>query len=107
AQPRTCPPLTGQGEVREMTPARKSAGRVAFVGTGPGDPGLITANAQELRAKADVSVTDPDVPSGVLALAADGAEVRPAVGESAEVAKDLAAEAKAGRLVLRRVTRSE
>jgi len=87
-----------------MTPARKSAGRVAFVGSGPGDPGLITANAQELLAKADLIVTDPDVPSGVLALAADGAEVRPAVGESAEVAKDLAAEAKAGRLVLRLVS---
>ena len=46
-----------------MTPARKSAGRVAFVGSGPGDPGLITANAQELLAKADLIVTDPDVPS--------------------------------------------
>ncbi|MGH3432592.1 MAG: uroporphyrinogen-III synthase, partial [Thermocrispum sp.] len=86
-----------------MSPARKSAGRVAFVGSGPGDPGLITANAQQLLARADLVVTDPDVPSGVLALAAQGAEVRPAVGESSEVAKDLVAEAKAGRLVLRLV----
>src|SRR5690606_30827450 len=57
-EPRPEPPRTRQGEVHEMTPARKSAGRVAFVGSGPGDPGLITANAQELLAKADLIVTD-------------------------------------------------
>jgi uroporphyrinogen III methyltransferase/synthase len=86
-----------------MSPARKSAGRVAFVGSGPGDPGLVTANAQDLLAKADLVVTDPDVPQGVLALTGESAEVRPAVGESSEVAKDLVNEAKAGRLVLRLV----
>ncbi|MQA60802.1 MAG: bifunctional uroporphyrinogen-III C-methyltransferase/uroporphyrinogen-III synthase [Actinophytocola sp.] len=86
-----------------MTPARKSTGRVAFVGSGPGDAGLITARATELLGKADLVVTDPDVPSGVLAFAGDAAEVRPAVGESSEVAKDLASEAKSGRLVLRLV----
>ena len=36
-----------------MTPARKTAGRVAFVGSGPGDAGLLTVRAQELLAKAD------------------------------------------------------
>ena len=86
-----------------MTPARKTTGRVAFVGSGPGDAGLLTVRAQELLAKAEVVVTDPDVPQAVLAMAAEGAEVRPAVGEAAEVAKDLITEAKAGRLVLRLV----
>src|SRR5438874_12185047 len=86
-----------------MTPARKTAGRVAFVGSGPGDAGLLTVRAQELLAKAEVVVTDPDVPAGVLAEASADAEVRPAVGEPGEVAKDLAGEAKTGRLVLRLV----
>lgn len=84
-----------------MTPARKTAGRVAFVGSGPGDAGLLTVRAQELLAKAEVVVTDPDVPAAVLAQASADAEVRPAVGEPGEVAKDLASEAKSGRLVLR------
>ena len=48
-------------------------------------------------------VTDPDVPDGVLALVADGAEVRPAVGEPADVAAGLVAEAIAGRSVVRLV----
>src|SRR2546421_12235909 len=86
-----------------MTPARKTAGRVAFVGSGPGDAGLLTVRAQELLAQAEVVVTDPDVPPTVLAQASADAEARPAVGEPGEVAKDLATEAKAGRLVLRLV----
>ncbi|WP_298179837.1 bifunctional uroporphyrinogen-III C-methyltransferase/uroporphyrinogen-III synthase [Saccharomonospora sp.] len=84
-----------------MTRARKTTGRVAFVGSGPGDAGLLTVRARDLLAKADLVVTDPDVPAGVLAYAGAEAEVRPAVGEPGDVAKDLAAEAKAGRLVLR------
>ncbi|MEU3273813.1 bifunctional uroporphyrinogen-III C-methyltransferase/uroporphyrinogen-III synthase [Saccharomonospora sp. NPDC006951] len=86
-----------------MTRARKTTGRVAFVGSGPGDAGLLTVRAQELLAKAELVVTDPDVPASVLALTDSEAEVRPAVGEPGDVAKDLTAEAKAGRLVLRLV----
>src|SRR5215217_4759190 len=84
-----------------MTPVRKTTGRVAFEGSGPGDAGLLTVRAQELLAKAEVLVIDPDVPAAVLAFADPEAEVRPAVGEPSEVAKDLSTEAKAGRLVLR------
>lgn len=86
-----------------MSRARKTTGRVAFVGAGPGDTGLLTVRAQELLGKAELVVTDPDVPSGVLAYGGDEAEVRPAVGEPGDVAKDLSSEAKAGRLVVRLV----
>ncbi|TCP53107.1 uroporphyrinogen III methyltransferase/synthase [Tamaricihabitans halophyticus] len=86
-----------------MTRARKTTGRIAFVGSGPGDAGLLTVRAKELLAKAELVVTDPDVPAGALAVTGGDAEVRPAVGEPGDVAKDLAAEAKAGRLVVRLV----
>ena len=86
-----------------MNRAPSIPGRVAFVGSGPGDPGLLTVRARDTLAAAPLVVTDPDVPDGVRALVADGAEVRPAVGEPAEVAKDLIAEASAGRHVVRLV----
>ena len=90
------------------TRTRKSSGRIAFVGSGPGDAGLLTVRAQELIARAELVVIDPDVPAGVLELAGrdiEGeAEVRPAVGEPADVAKDLVNEAKAGRVVIRLVS---
>ena len=73
------------------------------MGSGPGDPGLLTVRARDALAGAPLVVTDPDVPEGVLALVADGAEVRPAVGEPADVAAGLVAEATAGRPVVRLV----
>ncbi|MBW4715846.1 uroporphyrinogen-III synthase [Saccharothrix obliqua] len=86
-----------------MTRARKTPGRVAFVGSGPGDTGLLTVRARDLLAKSELVVTDPDVPSEVVALVPDGVEVRPAVGDPADVAKDMVAEAKNGRAVVRLV----
>ncbi len=44
-----------------MTRARRTVGRIAFVGAGPGDPGLLTMRAAEALAAASVVVTDPDV----------------------------------------------
>ncbi|MCP2261724.1 uroporphyrinogen-III synthase /uroporphyrinogen-III C-methyltransferase [Streptoalloteichus tenebrarius] len=85
------------------TRARKTPGRVAFVGSGPGDAGLLTVRAQELLTRASLVVTDPDVPAEVVALAPDGAEVRPAVGDPADVARDLVTEARSGRSVVRLV----
>jgi uroporphyrinogen III methyltransferase/synthase len=79
-------------------------GRVAFVGSGPGDPGLLTVRARDAIAAAPLVVTDPDVPEAILALVAEGAEVRPAVGQPADVARDLVAEARAGRSVTRLVS---
>ena len=48
------------------TRVRKSPGRVAFVGSGPGDTGLLTVRAADLLERAELLVTDPDVPSEVL-----------------------------------------
>ncbi|WP_188988579.1 uroporphyrinogen-III synthase [Saccharopolyspora thermophila] len=86
-----------------MTRARKTPGRIAFVGSGPGDAGLLTVRGRDAIARAALLVTDPDVPADIVGLAADGAEVRPAVGDPADVAKDLANEAATGRNVVRLV----
>ena len=85
-------------------PTAAPMGRVAFVGTGPGDPGLLTVRARDALAAAPLVVTDADVPESVLALLAEGAEVRPAVGASGDVARDLIAEATTGRSVTRLVS---
>ncbi|MBE9374880.1 bifunctional uroporphyrinogen-III C-methyltransferase/uroporphyrinogen-III synthase [Saccharopolyspora sp. HNM0983] len=86
-----------------MTRARKTPGRIAFVGSGPGDAGLLTVRGRDAITRAAVLVTDPDVPADIVGMAADGAEVRPAVGDPADVAKDLANEAANGRPVVRLV----
>ncbi len=114
-------------------------GRITYVGSGPGDPGLLTRRAATVLANAALVFTDPDVPEPVLALIgkdlppfsgpapagpvaanADGTtdadhgqgspavmsggpDVRPALGEPAEVAKTLIAEARAGADVVRLV----
>ncbi|HEY1776571.1 MAG TPA: uroporphyrinogen-III C-methyltransferase [Solirubrobacteraceae bacterium] len=52
------------------------SGRVAFVGAGPGHPGLLTARALELIALADVILYDRLVPSSALAGARADAELR-------------------------------
>ena len=118
-------------------------GHITFVGSGPGDPGLLTTRAAAVLANAALVFTDPDVPEAVLALigrdlppvsgpvpaepaaghaVADnagseggpeqesapalvpgGPDIRPALGDPAEVAKTLTAEAKAGADVVRLV----
>ncbi len=87
-----------------MSRARKTTGRIAFVGAGPGDAGMLTVRAQQLLASAALLVTDPDVPAEILALVDQGAEVRPAVGDPGDVAKDLVTEAKGGQTVVRLVS---
>src|SRR6516225_1126883 len=43
-------------------------GHIIFVGSGPGDPGLLTTRAAAVLANAALVFTDPDVPEPVLAL---------------------------------------
>ncbi|HET9876553.1 MAG TPA: bifunctional uroporphyrinogen-III C-methyltransferase/uroporphyrinogen-III synthase [Mycobacterium sp.] len=104
-------------------------GRIVFVGSGPGDPGLLTTRARTALTNAALVLTDPDVPEPVLALigtdlppvsgpdpaetetdpdrsetgAPSRPDIRPALGEPAEVAKMLTAEARSGADVVRLV----
>ena len=122
--------MTGHAGARGR---KAKPGRITFVGSGPGDPGLLTTRARTVLANAALVFTDPDVPEAVLKLvgcdlppavgpapapqgpAADapeaieppvvtvGADIRPALGDPAEVAKTLVAEAKTGVDVVRLV----
>ncbi|MBD0322037.1 MAG: bifunctional uroporphyrinogen-III C-methyltransferase/uroporphyrinogen-III synthase [Aldersonia sp.] len=95
-----------------MSRARKhTTGRVLFVGSGPGDPALLTVRARKVLTDAALAFTDPDVDKAVVALigtarevdenGASTADVRPALGDPAEVAKTLVAEARQGHDVVR------
>jgi uroporphyrinogen III methyltransferase/synthase len=114
------------------TRGRKSKpGRITFVGSGPGDPGLLTTRARTVLANAALVFTDPDVPEAVLAIVGSelpptsgpaeaapptddaaapppatlpgGADVRPALGDPTEVAKLLVHESRTGVDVVRLV----
>ncbi|WP_299576340.1 bifunctional uroporphyrinogen-III C-methyltransferase/uroporphyrinogen-III synthase [uncultured Williamsia sp.] len=96
---------------------KASPGRILFVGSGPGNPALLTVRARDALAAATTVFVDPDVPTGVLEMvgvdapvtepadtdADDTARVRPALGDPGEVAKTLVAAAKAGDDVVRLV----
>ncbi|CAN5130692.1 uroporphyrinogen-III synthase [soil metagenome] len=133
--------MTSQASARGRKP---KPGRILFVGSGPGDPGLLTTRARAVLVNAALVFTDPDVPEPVLALVgaelppasgparapesgatgtgsnkagADGPvedeiappvvtlgpDIRPALGDPAEVAKTLAHEARLGVDVVRLV----
>ena len=66
-------------------PPSTTAGRVAFVGSGPGDPGLLTVRAREALASATYVVADPGVPAEVVALLDRGTTALRHVGGEAEV----------------------
>jgi uroporphyrinogen III methyltransferase/synthase len=57
---------------------RHKPGHITFVGSGPGDPGLLTTRARTVIANAALVLVDPDVPDEVLALI--GSELPPASG---------------------------
>jgi uroporphyrinogen III methyltransferase/synthase len=83
-----------------MTRTRKSAGRVVFVGAGPGDPGLLTRRAHEALTSADHIVYDRHVSAPMLAAikadAGSQTEFSPAEGASGDVAKVLLSAARSG-----------
>lgn len=85
-------------------PSSASQGRITFVGSGPGDPGLLTVRAREALSSAPLVITDAEVPPEILGLVGEHTEIRPAVGEPAEVAAALLAEARAGNPVVRLVS---
>ncbi|MFL6076259.1 MAG: uroporphyrinogen-III C-methyltransferase, partial [Mycobacteriales bacterium] len=83
-----------------MTRVRKT-GRIAFLGAGPGDPGLLTRRALDFLAGAEHVVHDSDVDPALLALLPDGAERSPAEGTPGDVAKVLLSAARSGCAVVR------
>jgi uroporphyrinogen III methyltransferase/synthase len=92
-----------------MTRFRKpsgTAGRVVFVGAGPGDPGMLTARASAALAEAALVLVDPDVAPAVqdaVREAHPDTELSLATGEPAEVAKAAVTAAKNGAVVVRLV----
>ena len=82
------------------------AGKVVFVGAGPGDPGMLTARATETLATAGVVLVDPEVSSAVQDAVREivpAVELTPVRGEPAEIAKSAVAAAKGGDVVVRLV----
>ncbi len=79
--------MTGQTSGRGRKP---KPGHITFVGSGPGDPGLLTTRAHTVLANAALVFTDPDVPEAVLTLV--GCELPPPSGpEPAETPRDAGA----------------
>lgn len=83
-----------------MTRTRKSAGRITFVGGGPGDPGLLSRRAVAALAGADQIIHDRGTPEPLLAAvraeAKPDAEFSPAEGAPGDVAKLLLSAARSG-----------
>jgi uroporphyrinogen III methyltransferase/synthase len=90
-----------------MTRTRKSVGRIAFVGAGPGDPGLLTRRAYDALVTADHVVFDRGVPDPLLAAiraeAPPETEFSPAEGAPGDVAKVLLSAARSGLRAVRLV----
>jgi uroporphyrinogen III methyltransferase/synthase len=83
-----------------MTRTRTPAGRITFVGGGPGDPGLLSRRAVEVLSGADHIVHDRGAPELLLAAvraeAKPDAELSPAEGAPGEVARVLLSAARSG-----------
>jgi uroporphyrinogen III methyltransferase/synthase len=83
-----------------MTRTRKPAGRIAFVGAGPGDPGLLTRRAHDALVDADQVIYDRSVPEALLdvirAEAKHDTQFTPAEGAPGDVAKVLISAARSG-----------
>ena len=83
-----------------MTRTRKSTGRIAFVGAGPGDPGLPTRRAYDALLSADHIVHDRNVPEALLSVirgeVEEDTQFSPAEGAPGDVAKVLLSAARSG-----------
>jgi uroporphyrinogen III methyltransferase / synthase len=91
-----------------LAAAESTPGRVYLVGAGPGDPGLLTARALELIARADVILYDRLIPNEALDGARADAELLyvgkegggPSVPQE-RTEEEMVARAKAGLMVVR------
>src|SRR6185437_4486064 len=61
-------------------------GRIMFVGSGPGDPALLTTRGAAVLANAPLVFIDPDVPESVLALI--GKDLPPVTGPAPAASSD-------------------
>lgn len=68
----------GLGSGHSSGRRKAKPGHITFVGSGPGDPGLLTTRARTVLANAALVFTDPDVAAPVLAVI--GTDLPPAVG---------------------------
>jgi uroporphyrinogen III methyltransferase/synthase len=84
-----------------MTRVRKIVGRITFVGSGPGDPGLLTTSATEAIRAAEIVVASAGVPSAITDMVAG--ELRAAGPTPADTAKAMCADARNGQSVVRLV----
>ncbi|HVU72156.1 MAG TPA: uroporphyrinogen-III synthase [Mycobacteriales bacterium] len=76
----------------------RKSGLVALIGTGPGDPELLTVRARTTLAAADLVVADPGVAEGVLALVPADAEL---TGPEGDGVQSLIAAARDGKTAVR------
>jgi uroporphyrinogen III methyltransferase / synthase len=93
---RAAPDAPGQA----AGPAQAKPGLVAFTGTGPGDPGLITLRAADLLGRADLVIGSADLTRRVADLLPEGATVIDADQAGPDPAKLIVA-AQEGQLVIR------
>ncbi len=79
------------------------AGKVTFVGTGTGDPRLLTVRATEVLAEADLVLFDPSVHPDILGRLREGTPRHPVTAQlpPERIAAMLAAAAKEGRHAVR------
>ena len=93
---RAAPDAPGQA----AGPAQAKPGLVAFTGTGPGDPGLITLRAADLLGRADLVIGSADLTRRVAGLLPEGATVIDVDQAGPDPAKLIVA-AQEGQLVIR------